>query len=113
MREAASYKPPSHQLRAETVWAQRCPSYRLLASDSKSYWRDSDKRFRASAPPELSKQPTSSPRAIPPAMKLRRVGNTLIVTIPKRVAEAMGWSEGDELQVQVAGRDALRISKGG
>ena len=44
-------------------------------------------------------------------MKLRRVGNTLIVTIPKRVAEAMGWDEGDEVQVQVAGRDALRISK--
>ncbi|MEE9173629.1 MAG: AbrB/MazE/SpoVT family DNA-binding domain-containing protein [Thermoplasmata archaeon] len=34
-------------------------------------------------------------------------------TIPKRVAEAMGWSEGDEVQVQVAGRDVLRISKGG
>ncbi len=34
--------------------------------------------------------PTSSPQAIPPAMKLRRVGNTLIVTIPKRVAKAMG-----------------------
>ena len=50
--------------------------------------------------------------AIPMAMKLRRVGNTLIVTIPKRVAEAMGWNEGDELQVQVAGRDVLRLSKG-
>ena len=46
-------------------------------------------------------------------MKLRRVGNTLIVTIPKRVAEAMGWNEGDELQIQVAGRDVLRLSKGG
>ena len=45
-------------------------------------------------------------------MKLRRVGNTLIVTIPKRVAEAMGWDEGDEIQVQVAGRDVLRLSKG-
>jgi AbrB family looped-hinge helix DNA binding protein len=33
-------------------------------------------------------------------MKLRRVGNTLIVTIPKRVAEAMGWNEGDEVQVR-------------
>ncbi len=46
-------------------------------------------------------------------MKLRKVGNTLIVTIPKRVAEAMGWKEGDELQVQVAGRDVLRLSKDG
>ncbi len=45
-------------------------------------------------------------------MKLRRVGNTLIVTIPKRVAGAMSWSEGDEVQVQVAGRDVLRLSKG-
>ncbi len=44
-------------------------------------------------------------------MKLRRVGNTLIVTIPKRVAEAMGWNEGDEVQVQVAGRDVLRLSR--
>ncbi len=58
------------------------------------------------------RQPTSSPQAIPTAMKLRRVGNTLIVTIPKRVAEAMGWDEGDEIQVQVAGRDVLRLSKG-
>ncbi len=48
-----------------------------------------------------------------PAMKLRRVGNTLVVTIPKRVAEAMGWNEGDEVQVQIAGRDVLRLSKGG
>ncbi|MCJ2532133.1 MAG: AbrB/MazE/SpoVT family DNA-binding domain-containing protein [Candidatus Thermoplasmatota archaeon] len=46
-------------------------------------------------------------------MKLRRVGNTLIVTIPKRVAEAMGWSEGDDIQVQIAGRDVLRLSKDG
>ncbi len=46
-------------------------------------------------------------------MKLRRVGNTLIVTIPKRVAEAMGWREGDEVQVHVAGRDILRLSKDG
>ena len=46
-------------------------------------------------------------------MKLRRVGNTLIVTIPKRVAEAMGWGEGDEVQVRVAGRDVLRLSKNG
>ena len=29
------------------------------------------------------------------------------------VAEAMGWSEGDELNVQIAGRDVLRLSKGG
>ncbi|MEE9174064.1 MAG: AbrB/MazE/SpoVT family DNA-binding domain-containing protein [Thermoplasmata archaeon] len=45
-------------------------------------------------------------------MKLRRVGNTLIVTIPKRVAEAMGWKEGDEVQVRVAGRDVLRLFRG-
>ena len=45
-------------------------------------------------------------------MKLRRVGNTLIVTIPKRIGEAMGWNEGDEMQVQVAGKDVLRVSKG-
>ncbi|MEE9164430.1 MAG: AbrB/MazE/SpoVT family DNA-binding domain-containing protein [Thermoplasmata archaeon] len=44
---------------------------------------------------------------------LRRVGDTLIVTIPKRVAGAIGWREGDEVQVQIARRDALRLSKGG
>ncbi len=44
-------------------------------------------------------------------MKLRQVGNTLIVTIPKRVAEAMDWKEGDEVQVRIAGKDVLRISK--
>ncbi len=42
-------------------------------------------------------------------MKRRRVGNTLVVTIPKRVAEAMGWDEGDEVQVQIAGRGVLRL----
>ncbi len=46
-------------------------------------------------------------------MKLRRVGNTLIVTIPKRVAEAMGWNEGDEVQVQISGWGVLRLSKDG
>ncbi len=46
-------------------------------------------------------------------MKFRRVGNTLIVTIPKRIAEAMDWNDGDEVLVRVAGRDVLRISKGG
>lgn len=44
-------------------------------------------------------------------MKLRRVGNTLIVTIPKRVADAMGWEEGDDIEVKVGGKDVLRISK--
>ncbi len=39
--------------------------------------------------------------------------NTLIVTFPKRVADAMGWNEVDELQVQIAGKDALRLFKGG
>ncbi len=28
-----------------------------------------------------------------------------------RVAEAMGWNEGDDIQVQIAGRDVLRLSK--
>ncbi len=56
-------------------------------------------------------QHTSSPRAIPPDMKLRRVGNTLIVTIPKRVAEAMGWEAGDELQIKVVGRDRLLLRR--
>lgn len=44
--------------------------------------------------------------------QIRRTGRSLAVTIPKRVAEAMGWDEGNEVQVQVAGRDVLRISKG-
>ncbi len=44
-------------------------------------------------------------------MKLRRVGNTLIVTIPKRVAEAMGWEAGDDLQIEIAGRNRLLIRR--
>ncbi len=28
-----------------------------------------------------------------------------------RVAESMGWNEGDEVQVHVGGKDVLRISK--
>ncbi|MFQ5908982.1 MAG: AbrB/MazE/SpoVT family DNA-binding domain-containing protein [Thermoplasmata archaeon] len=44
-------------------------------------------------------------------MKLRRVGSTLIVTIPKRIAEAMGWKAGNQLNIEVAGKDRLLIRR--
>ncbi len=34
-------------------------------------------------------------------MKLRVVGNALVVGIPKKLAEAMGWEAGDKLQIEV------------
>ncbi len=46
-------------------------------------------------------------------MKLRKVGNTLVVTIPKRLADAMGWEEADKLQILVTGKDVLREAKEG
>ncbi len=34
-------------------------------------------------------------------MKLRVVGNALVVGIPKKLAEAMGWEAGNKLQIEV------------
>ncbi len=42
-------------------------------------------------------------------MKLRIVGNALVVGIPKKLAEAMGWNPGDEVSIEVAGKDRLTL----
>ena len=34
-------------------------------------------------------------------VKLRKQGNSLVVTIPKRLLEALGWKEGDYVLVEV------------
>ncbi len=46
-------------------------------------------------------------------MKLRRSGNTFVVTIAKALVEALGWELGDRLKVELVSRNALRISREG
>ena len=44
-------------------------------------------------------------------MKLRKTGNTLVVTVPRRLANALRWKEGDEMEIEVQGRNALKVSR--
>ncbi len=48
-------------------------------------------------------------RDIHSGMKLRIVGNALVVGIPKKLAEAMGWKAGDDVRIEVLGKDRLLL----
>jgi len=43
--------------------------------------------------------------------KLRRAGNSLVLTIPSQVAEMCGFKNGDIVEVEAIGKEALRVSK--
>jgi putative addiction module antidote len=43
-------------------------------------------------------------------MKLSKVGNSLRVTIPKPVAEGLGWKEGDTLILSVSNSE-IKVRK--
>ena len=46
--------------------------------------------------------------------KLRRVGNSLVITIPKQAAEQLGLSDGDLVDIQLAPMELRpRIAPGG
>ncbi len=44
-------------------------------------------------------------------VKLRRVASSLVVTIPKDIAEALNWKEGDAIEITVTGPKAIQLSK--
>ena len=44
-------------------------------------------------------------------MQVARWGNSLAVRLPAAVVEALGLKEGDQIDIQVAGRNAFEVSK--
>jgi antitoxin MazE len=45
------------------------------------------------------------------AMQVSRWGNSLAVRLPAAVVEALGLKEGDQIEIQVAGRKAFEVSR--
>ena len=44
-------------------------------------------------------------------MQVSKWGNSLAVRLPAAVVEALGLQEGDQVEIQVAGRNAFEVSK--
>jgi antitoxin MazE len=44
-------------------------------------------------------------------MQISKWGNSLAVRIPAAVVEALGLKEGDQIEIQVAGRKAFEVSR--
>lgn len=44
-------------------------------------------------------------------MQVAKWGNSLAVRLPAAVVEALGLKEGDQVEVQVAGKQAFEVSK--
>jgi len=44
-------------------------------------------------------------------VKLKRTGNSLSVTIPAQIRKALGWKEGDELEIDVDTRAGVVVLK--
>lgn len=44
-------------------------------------------------------------------MQISKWGNSLAVRLPASVIEALGLKEGDDIEIQIAGRGAFEISK--
>lgn len=44
-------------------------------------------------------------------MQVAKWGNSLAVRLPAAVVEALGLKEGDQIDIQVAGRNAFEVSK--
>ena len=48
---------------------------------------------------------------MPKTVKLRKVGDSLVVTIPKDIAEALNWGQGDEIEIVVTGIRSIQLTK--
>ena len=48
---------------------------------------------------------------MPKVVKLRKVGDSLVVTIPKDIAEALNWSQEDKIEIVVTGVRSIQLSK--
>jgi antitoxin MazE len=46
-----------------------------------------------------------------PDVQVSRWGNSLAVRLPAAVVEALGLKEGDQVEIQVAGRNVFEVSK--
>lgn len=45
------------------------------------------------------------------AMQVSKWGNSLAVRLPAAVVDALGLKEGDQIEVQVAGKQAFQVAK--
>jgi antitoxin component of MazEF toxin-antitoxin module len=43
--------------------------------------------------------------------KLRKAGNSLVLTIPSQLAEMCGLEEGQDVEIEAIGRDSLRVQR--
>jgi len=48
---------------------------------------------------------------MPKVVKLRRVGSSLVVTIPKDIAEALNWQVNDKIEIVVTGVRSIQLTK--
>lgn len=44
-------------------------------------------------------------------VKLRKVGDSNVITIPKSVTESLTWKNGDNLEINIAGVKTIVITK--
>jgi len=44
-------------------------------------------------------------------VKLRRVGSSLVVTIPKDIADGLNWQEGDTIEITITGVRSVQLAK--
>ena len=48
---------------------------------------------------------------MPKVVKLRKVGDSLVVTIPKDIAEALNWQHGDKIEIVITGIRSIQLTK--
>jgi len=48
---------------------------------------------------------------MPKVVKLRRVGYSLVVTIPKDIAEALNWQPNDKIEIVVTGVRSIQLTR--
>ena len=48
---------------------------------------------------------------MPKIVKLRKVGDSLVVTIPKDIAEALNWQLNDKIEMVVTGVRSIQLTK--
>ncbi|MHC1585714.1 MAG: AbrB/MazE/SpoVT family DNA-binding domain-containing protein [Candidatus Syntropharchaeia archaeon] len=44
-------------------------------------------------------------------VKLRSVGDSLVVTIPRSIADALGWERGDQIEIEITGPRSVALKK--
>jgi AbrB family looped-hinge helix DNA binding protein len=45
-------------------------------------------------------------------VKLRRVASSLVVTIPKDIADGLNWTEGSTIEITITGVRSIQLVKG-